>query len=644
MASGCECEKSRPGNGRRTKGLTIIFKGTTACNAGCRFCSAAGNKGESVTPGDFEILVKRIEEYIAEAGIEHLNFTFHGGEPSLLGAKFLDDICARLRQLPIPVEFSLQSNLLAFPENLIEVVRRYGINVGSSVDPIESGRCTANGKDSFPAWVRNRQRLAETGVFGGAIFLVTRPSLGQGKRVYDILNSCASLGETQSAFQFNVVYAQGRANENSDLLVSPEEGGQFLVDAYKAWEESGRESHASPFAELVDWFDSGRQGTPRLTCWFMGRCHETHIGIDSDLNVAGCGRRLDSEGFFGNIRTHSIASLLASSDERKKAAKRSETLQNTECADCEYFVICHGGCPDDAALETGEIMHKTAICATYKMLFDAMAAHAGSEPVQAPKRLRMTNSVVYLATDSCGTASFVRGNDQLEYWVLPTDDGRPLKFSSRLQNVLARADKVKIFVPGDQVDRLNLWAKVVCEPNAEIVLFDHPEMLIDNLAALGRLGARARLDLESLFASGWSAEAALELGQKYLREADWKVRIQPFEDILMTAVRGERKPITNRHGLTPGHYRVCIGSTAGANEAAQRLIHELRDSESVATWSYFLDHRTCLECKSYVVCGSQLASLGAGGCSEKLRELASELQASAVEIRNNLAKECAPVG
>lgn len=264
-ASGCGCDTNRrPTNGRKSKGVTIIFKGTTACNAGCRFCSAVGNKGESITAEDFELLAKRIDEYVAEAGIEHLNFTFHGGEATLLGAKFLDEICARLRQLPIPVEFSLQSNLLAIPENLIEVVRRYNINMGSSVDPIESGRCTANGKDTFPAWVRNRQRLAQDGVFGGAIFLVTRPSLGHGKRVFDILNSCASLGETQPAFQFNVVYCQGRAAENSDLLVSPEEGGQFLVDAYHAWEESGRESHASPFSELAAWFDSGRQGWPPI--------------------------------------------------------------------------------------------------------------------------------------------------------------------------------------------------------------------------------------------------------------------------------------------------------------------------------------------------------------------------------------------
>jgi len=71
---------------RKGQSLTIIFKGTNACNAGCRFCSAAGHKGDQITAEDFEILAGRIEEYIADAGMERLSFTFHGGEPTLLGA------------------------------------------------------------------------------------------------------------------------------------------------------------------------------------------------------------------------------------------------------------------------------------------------------------------------------------------------------------------------------------------------------------------------------------------------------------------------------------------------------------------------------------------------------------------------------
>ncbi len=645
-AQGCTNEEKlhslQQSGPRNLLGLTVIFKGTDECNAGCRFCSAAG-KNNSVTPEDFEILAHRIEEYIKEQGIERLHFTFHGGEPTLLGAKFLEDACLRLLQLPIPIKFSMQSNLIEFPFDLIKVVRRYDIHVGSSVDPIESGRCTATGGDTFPAWVKNRELLEKAGVYGGAIFLVTRPSVEQGKRVYGILNSCASMSETVPAFQFNLVYPQGRAVENTDLLVSAEEAGRFLVDAYEAWEESGRESYISPFADLASWFDSGREGIPRLQCGFMGRCHESHIGIDSELNLSGCGRRLDSGAIYGNLRTHSISSLLSKSDERKKLITRSAYLATGECSGCEFFVICNGGCPDDASLSTGDIMNRTAHCASYKMMFEAMVARSDAQRVLPPKRMPISKSVVYVGVDAGGAPSFTRSDEHLECWLLPTEDGHPLKFPSRLQNLLQTgAERIRIFIHGDQVDRLHLWAKVVSDPRVEVVLFDAPEALPDNLAILGRLGARARLDLESLSECGWSGEAAFELAGRYLREADWNVRIEPFENILMAAVRNGRSPVTNRLGLTPGHYRVCIGSLARASDRALHLVQDLLGSESVAASSYFVEHRGCSECPTFTVCGSQLAPLTSGSCSQKLRRLVELLQTAAEEIQSSFDGDSSP--
>jgi uncharacterized protein len=207
---------------------------------------------------------------------------------------------------------------------------------------------------------------------------------------------------SRSSFQFNLVYRQGRAAENEDLLVSAEEGAQFLVEAYEAWEASGRESQVTPFADLVDWFDSDRENPPRLTCWFMGRCNETHIGIDSDLNIAGCGRRLDFANFYGNLRNQSIASVLEASQERKKIGVRSELLAKGECAGCKFFPICHGGCPDDAALDTGDVAGRSPDCAAFKKLFEVMAARAdaGVKHLDPPVLQQTPRTMVHLATDA----------------------------------------------------------------------------------------------------------------------------------------------------------------------------------------------------------------------------------------------------
>lgn len=47
---------------------------------------------------------------------------------------------------------------------------------------------------------------------------------------------------------------------------------------------------------------------------------------------------------------------------RQQLAMRSEYLQQADCKGCEYFKICHGGCPLDGWNSTGSIMSKTEWC------------------------------------------------------------------------------------------------------------------------------------------------------------------------------------------------------------------------------------------------------------------------------------------
>jgi diaminopimelate epimerase len=102
--------------------------------------------------------------------------------------------------------------------------------------------------------------------------------------------------------------------------------------------------------------------------------------------------------------------------------------------------------------------------------------------------------------------------------------------------------------------------------------------------------------------------------------------------------------LKNCLGLTPGHYRICIGSLAGVSDDGHRMVKDLLDSEADAATAYFADHRGCMDCKSFVVCGSRFAPLAAGGCGNALRQLAEQLQSSAAEIRTNLSVESmAPV-
>jgi len=56
---------------------------------------------------------------------------------------------------------------------------------------------------------------------------------------------------------------------------------------------------------------------------------------------------------------------------RKRFLQRPARLIDEEdCAECEYWNICHGGCPVRAYSSTGSLFAKDPYCQSSKTLFD----------------------------------------------------------------------------------------------------------------------------------------------------------------------------------------------------------------------------------------------------------------------------------
>jgi sulfatase maturation enzyme AslB (radical SAM superfamily) len=89
------CSSSNP------KILTVIFKGLDKCNSGCSFCSVGNTTGKIMQEADFQVVTERLQELVKQWSMETLHFTFHGGEPTLLGAEFIEKICRTVCTGPV---------------------------------------------------------------------------------------------------------------------------------------------------------------------------------------------------------------------------------------------------------------------------------------------------------------------------------------------------------------------------------------------------------------------------------------------------------------------------------------------------------------------------------------------------------------
>jgi radical SAM protein with 4Fe4S-binding SPASM domain len=63
----------------------------------------------------------------------------------------------------------------------------------------------------------------------------------------------------------------------------------------------------------------------------------------------------------GSIQERSFAEVLEDSN-KAGLSKRTELLAKNECEGCEFWNICHGGCPLEGWLVTGSLMSRSRFC------------------------------------------------------------------------------------------------------------------------------------------------------------------------------------------------------------------------------------------------------------------------------------------
>ena len=123
----------------------------------------------------------------------------------------------------------------------------------------------------------------------------------------------------------------------------------------------------SNFVEIASSILSGKTSH----CLFGRNCQDNFFAVTPTGDIMPCGRFCDEEFAplaYGNIHNQSLKDIL---DGRNKyeAYQRASFIEKSSCSQCEFFVICHGGCLHEGFLNTRDFNHKTFLCSAYKRIF-----------------------------------------------------------------------------------------------------------------------------------------------------------------------------------------------------------------------------------------------------------------------------------
>lgn len=349
---------------------TIIFKATEACNANCVYCDVVHRKKpRTISEALLKKTFERINEYLIEYKEEIMQIIWHGGEPCMAGIElyktalsYLKDTCPETSSR---IQFAIQTNLTMIDQDFVDVFNEMGIRTyGTSYEPFHGIRGIGKKRDSQlynQKFFDGINLIEKNDCSWGFIYVVTKNVLDKPLEVFYHLTNLKLKG----GFDIhNVVVYDGAASECQETLVSQEEYADFLGAIFKEWwPHKERYPGVNPFRSYLKMYTTNEEC---LCCNDAQGCG-LHVYIGPDGETAQCGRAADwSILKYGNIKEHSFKDIFFN-EQRKMIENRSSVLSNSDCKGCEYWRICHGGCPLDAYNGYKDFNRKTDQCLSKKI-------------------------------------------------------------------------------------------------------------------------------------------------------------------------------------------------------------------------------------------------------------------------------------
>jgi len=159
---------------RPTPFRQFVLKVHSRCNLACDYCyvytladQSWRSRPMSMAPDVLRATASRIAEHARAHELDRVQVIFHGGEPLLVGRRYLSEAAALIRDAAGPavrVDVGLQSNGVLLDEAALHAFHSLGMSVGISLDGYAAGhdrhRRYGNGHGSHADVVRALDLLA----------------------------------------------------------------------------------------------------------------------------------------------------------------------------------------------------------------------------------------------------------------------------------------------------------------------------------------------------------------------------------------------------------------------------------------------------------------------------------------------------
>jgi len=370
------------------------------CNLNCSYCYYLSKRdllNQPTAPRmSSAVLESHIRQYIEAQTGDEVVFSWQGGEPTLLGLEFFENVVelqARFKKTGQRIENDLQTNGTLLDDEWASFLRKHNFLVGLSCDgPRElhdRHRLTKAGEPTHDKVNAAVKLLRKHGVSFNILCVVNRDNAKYPLDIYRYFVRDLDVRRVQfiSCVEpkvFDRVAPQhwnpetlpvvGSAeakpgNDNSvvtDWSVDPEDWGRFLCKVWDDWYQRGHfgKVHVDLFETVV----AQSLGLPAQRCITMEFCGKG-MAIEHNGDVYTCDHFVYPEYKVGNIEDTHWGEMAYSEVQQRFGFSKRDTLP-THCRNCTFLTLCWGECPKNRIVKTpdGEV-GLNYLCPGMKMFF-----------------------------------------------------------------------------------------------------------------------------------------------------------------------------------------------------------------------------------------------------------------------------------
>lgn len=373
------------------------------CNIDCTYCYYLHKEqllADKSTRMPDDILEKYIQAYCESQDVSDIRFSWHGGEPTLLGIPFFRKILEFQKKYANDKRImnDLQTNGTLLSNEWSEFFKANHFLIGISIDGPrhlhDEYRIGKHGEPTFDKVMEGVHLLQKHQVMFNTLSVVNRLTAKCPEEVYNFLTK--EVGSVHLQFLPCVEHKtfcqqaplywdkaklpvmgtpQARPGHPDSVVtewsVDPDNWGDFLCRIFDLWiEKDLKRIQISWFETLMaQWNDM----PPRMcvTAEVCGRA----LAVERDGSVYACDRFVYPEYQLGNIMQNDLSQMVYSAKQRKFGCNKRDALTD-ECKKCEFLKLCGGGCPKERMVlsPSGQAFHNY-LCPGLKKYFAHVAPY-----------------------------------------------------------------------------------------------------------------------------------------------------------------------------------------------------------------------------------------------------------------------------